>query len=49
MGFSLAAVTGGYSQVAVHGLLIAVASLLVEHGLWGAGPVASGSRARRLQ
>ena len=26
-------VTGGYSLVAVHGLLIAVASLVAEHGL----------------
>ena len=33
-GFSLVAVNGGYS-VAVHGLLIAVASLVAGHGLWG--------------
>ena len=35
-GFSLVAVSGGYSLVAVHGLLIAVASLVPEHGLSGA-------------
>ena len=34
-GFSLAAASGGYSLVAVHGLLIAVASLVVEHRLQG--------------
>ena len=33
---SLVAASGGYS-VAVHGLLIAVASLVVEHGLWAHG------------
>ena len=33
MGFSLVAVSRGYSLVAVHGLLIAVASLAVEHRL----------------
>ena len=32
-GFSVAAVSGGYSPVAVHGLLFMVASLIVEHGL----------------
>ena len=32
LGFSLPAASGGYS-VAVHGLLIAVASLVVEQGL----------------
>ena len=32
-GLSLVAVSGGYSSVAVHGLLISVASLVVEHGL----------------
>ena len=32
MGFSLVMESGGYSLVAVHGLLIAVASLR-EHGL----------------
>ena len=38
-GFSLAAVSRGYSLfiVAVHRLLIAVASLIVEHRLQGAG------------
>ena len=30
---SLVAVSGGYSFIAVRGLLIAVASLVVEHGL----------------
>ena len=38
-GLSLVAVSGGYSLVAVLGLLIAVASLVVEHGLQNAGPV----------
>ena len=33
-GFSLAEVSGGCTPVAVHGLLIVVASLLAEHGLW---------------
>ena len=33
VGFSLAAVKGGYSLVAVHEFLTAVASLIVEHGL----------------
>ena len=33
-GFSLVAVSGGYS-VAVPGLLIAMASLVSGHGLWG--------------
>ena len=32
-GLSLVAVSGGYSFVAVHGLLIAVASFVAEHGL----------------
>ena len=36
MDFSLVAVSGGYSLVMVAGLLIAVASLVVEHGLQGA-------------
>ena len=35
VGFSLAVASGGYSLVAVHGLLIAVASLAVEHRLQG--------------
>ena len=32
-GLSLVAVNGGCSPVAGHGLLITVASLVVEHGL----------------
>ena len=32
VGFSLVAASGGYSLVAVCGLLIVVASLVVEHG-----------------
>ena len=32
-GLSLVAVSGGYSLVAVHGLLIVMASLVVELGL----------------
>ena len=43
MGFSLAVVSRDYSQATVHGLLIAVASLVAEHRLQGmqasAGPV----------
>lgn len=35
MGFSLAAGKGGYSPVAVHEFLTAVASLDVEHGPHG--------------
>ena len=35
-GFSLVAVNGGYSLVAVPGLLITLASLVKEHGLQGA-------------
>ena len=35
-GFSLAAVSGGYSLVAMLRLLIAVASLIPEHRLYGA-------------
>ena len=34
-GFSLVAENGGSSLVAVHGLLIAVASLVAESRLWG--------------
>ena len=34
MVFPLVAVSGGYA-IAVLWLLIAVASLMVEHGLWG--------------
>ena len=33
VGFSLVAVSRGYSVVGVHGFLIAVASLTAEHGL----------------
>ena len=32
MGFSLVVVSRGYSLVAMHGLLPAVASLVVQHG-----------------
>ena len=32
MGFSLVLVSGGYSLVSAHGLLIAGASLVAEHG-----------------
>ena len=35
MGFSLVVASGGSSLVVVHGLLIAVASLVTERGLWG--------------
>ena len=34
---SLVVVSGGYSLVVVHGLLIAVISLVVEHGHVGFG------------
>ena len=37
-GFSLVEASGGSSLVAVCGLLIAVASLVDEQGLWGAWP-----------
>ena len=33
LGFFLVAASRGYSLVAMHGLLIAVASLVAEHGL----------------
>ena len=36
LGFSLAAASGVYSLVAVHGLLIVVASLVAEHRLQSA-------------
>ena len=36
-GFSLVAESGGYSTVAVHGLLIALASLVAEQGLTNYG------------
>ena len=35
MGFSLVAVSGSYSLLQGSGLLIAVASLIAQHGLWG--------------
>ena len=35
-GLSLLAVSGGYSLVAAHGILIAVAPLVAEHRLQGA-------------
>ena len=35
MDFSLVVANGGYSLIAVHGLLITVASLVAEHGLKG--------------
>ena len=34
MGFSQVVVSKGYALVAVHGLLITVACLPAEHGLW---------------
>ena len=37
-GFSLVATSGGYSLVAMHGLLIAVASLIVEHSTRASSP-----------
>ena len=37
MDFSVVAEGGGYSLAAVHGLLVAVASLALEHGLQHAG------------
>ena len=40
-GFSLVATSGGYSLVAMHGLLIAVASLIAEHRLRSCGPRAN--------
>ena len=39
-GFSPVATSRGYSPVAGHGLLIAVASLTAEHGLQGTGSTA---------
>ena len=49
LGFSLVAVSGGYSLVVVYRLLVAVASLIVEHrlqehGLGSCGPQALGHR-----
>ena len=37
MDFSLVAVSRGYSLLVAHRLLIAVASLVAEHGLWSEG------------
>ena len=50
-GFSLVAASRGYSLIEVHGLLIVVAALVAEPGLWGLwAPVAvvqfPGSRAQ---
>ena len=42
-GFSLVAASGGHSLLAVHRLLIATASLVVEHGFYGAGLRSCGS------
>ena len=36
-GLSLVVGSGGYSVVAVHGLIIMVTSLVSEHGFWEAG------------
>ena len=43
-GFSLVVAIGGYSPVAGHRLLIAVASLAAEHGPWGAPASAIAAR-----
>ena len=45
-GLSLVVMSGGCSLVALHGLLIVVASLVAEHRLWGTG--ASGVAAYRF-
>ena len=37
-GLSLVVARGGLFFVVVHGFLIAVASLVVKHWLWGAQP-----------
>ena len=37
MEFSLVVASGGFSLFAMLGLLIVVTSLVVGHGLWGAG------------
>ena len=47
-GLSLVADSGCFSLVAVHGLLIAVASLVVVPGLSSAGSVVVGHRASLL-
>ena len=46
-GFSPAAASGGYSLVEVRGLLTAVSSLAVEHGLWGTPASAAAARGLR--
>ena len=43
-GFSLVVASGGYSLVVVLGLLIVVASLVAEHGLWGSWASAVGAQ-----
>ena len=54
-GFSLVAMSGGYSPVAVLRHLIVAASLVVEHGLWGvrasggAGPGLSSCGSQALE
>ena len=47
-GLSLVPASGGYPLVGVHGLLLAVASAVVEHGLWGMGSVSAVQRLRYL-
>ena len=50
--FSLIAVSGSYSLVALHGLLTAVSSLVTEHelyGTWASAGAARGLRGCRLQ
>ena len=39
-GLSPVVVSRGYSTAVAHGLLIVVASLLADHGLWSVGSVA---------
>ena len=45
-GLSLVALSRGDSLVVTCGLLIAVASLVVEHGLWSTGFNSCGARAQ---
>ena len=42
--FSLVAAWGAYSVAAVRGLLVAVASLVIQHRLWGAGASVAAAR-----
>ena len=49
VGFSLVAASGGHSPVVVCGLLIAVASLVAEHGLQSLWFPGSRAQARQLQ